>query len=218
MGQKFTLTESERNRIRGLYEQSVMGAPNYGTDYGKNNGATGTIYTQEEMNKMVHDVLTFTSFAADFIPSIGPLIGAGIGVADAGRYYQEGNTKMACVMLVLTSLPLIGQIPGVKELGKEGLNLLAKKLGNSTAKYTTAEVKVINGINLNKNVIHKETEGLFKRALNNATNKAGGGNIGKISGTVANIADQGLAKGINQGVGYGVEKTTNNIFDLTKKY
>jgi hypothetical protein len=231
MGQRFIITESERNQIRGLYEQPTMNTASgtYKTttvpeedpldfrnwDFYKKSHDTFT-------NEQVHSILGWASFAADFIPEIGPLIGAGIGTVDAFRYYQEGDTKMACVMLVLTSLPLMGQgiskIPGVKELGKNGLNILAKKLGSAAAKYTTTEVKLIKGINLNKEIIHKEAEGLFKRTLNSVSNKTGAGVFNKTAAKVANIADKTVYKGINQGINKGVEKTSGGVYDFLNAY
>jgi hypothetical protein len=221
MAQRFIVTEQERKQIRRLYEQSVAGSPNYGMDYGKTtNPSPEPIYdpsAHQFTTDDAHKLLAVLSFGADFIPEIGPLIGAGIGAYDAYRYYQEGDTKMACIALVLASLPFLGQgisnIPGVKELGKKGLNLLALKLGNAAAKYTKTEVALIKGINLNKNIVHKEAEGLFKRTLNNVANKAGAKGVSGVTSKVATIADKGLEKGINQGISNTIEKTAKGTYD-----
>ena len=214
---KIIITESQ---LKHITEQSVIGAPNQGTDYGKNYGATGAIYSQADINKEIHDLLGWGSFILDFIPEVGPALGALTGAYDAYRYYKENDTKMATITGILTSLPFIGQaatnIPGVKELGKSGLNSLAKKLGDATAKFTKAEVNTIKGINLNKHIIAKETEGLFQRTLINATNKAGAKNVNKLAANVAHVADKGLNKGINQGVNYGVGKTAEKALTYKK--
>ena len=104
-------------------------------------------------------LLTIFGIGAAFIPVVGPFISAGIGLADAGMYYQEGDKKTAGVVAVFSMLPFVGsivsKIPGVKELGTKGMALLASKLSKGQ-KLTQLESEIVNSINKFKQLINSE--------------------------------------------------------------
>ena len=104
-------------------------------------------------------LLTIFGIGTAFIPVVGPFISAGIGLADAGMYYQEGDKKTAGVVAVFSMLPFVGsivsKIPGVKELGTKGMALLASKLSKGQ-KLTQLESEIVNSINKFKQFINSE--------------------------------------------------------------
>jgi hypothetical protein len=104
-------------------------------------------------------LLTIFGIGAAFIPVVGPFISAGIGLADAGMYYQEGNSKSAGLTAVLSMLPFVGsivtKIPGVKQLGVKGMAALASKL-SSGSKLTKGEYEIAIAIKNNQGLINSE--------------------------------------------------------------
>jgi len=134
-----------------------------------------------------HTLLTIAQIGTAFIPVVGPFLSAGIGFADAAQYYQEGDTKTAGLTAMFSMLPLVGKIPGVKQLGAKGLSLLASKLGKGITKFTPLEQQVIAGINAN--------EQLVKTGLNNQIKQTAQKSlISKVGGTSKNILTK-VAKG-----------------------
>jgi hypothetical protein len=79
-----------------------------------------------------HTIATILQIGTAFIPVVGPFISAGIGLADAGLYYKEGDKNAAGLTAALSMLPFAGKvvskIPGVAKLGNKGMALLASKL------------------------------------------------------------------------------------------
>jgi len=106
-----------------------------------------------------HTLMTILAIGTAFIPVAGPFISAGIGLADASMYYQEGDKKTAGITAALSMLPFIGsvvsKIPGVKQLGAKGMAALASKL-NSGSKLSQAEVKIVNAIKANETLVKQE--------------------------------------------------------------
>ena len=106
-----------------------------------------------------HTLMTILAIGSVFIPVVGPFISAGIGLADAGMYYQEGNSKSAGLTAVLSMLPFVGsivtKIPGVKQLGVKGMAALASKL-SSGSKLTKGEYEIAIAIKNNQGLINSE--------------------------------------------------------------
>jgi hypothetical protein len=133
-----------------------------------------------------HTVNTVLQIGSAFIPVIGPFISAGIGLADAKQYYDEGDTKTAGLAAMFAFLPAIGKIPAVKTLGTKGLNLLASKLGKGITKLTPIEQEVISGINANEQII--------KNGLNNQVKQIAQKSIPSVAEKGKNILTK-VAKG-----------------------
>jgi hypothetical protein len=106
-----------------------------------------------------HTLMTILAIGSVFIPVVGPFISAGIGLADAGMYYQEGDSKSAGLTAVLSMLPFVGsivtKIPGVKQLGVKGMAAFASKL-SSGSKLTKGEYEIAIAIKNNQGLINSE--------------------------------------------------------------
>jgi hypothetical protein len=128
----------------------------------------------------LHDVATVLAIATVFIPVVGPFISAGIGLADAALYYKEGDAKTAGLVAAFSMLPAVGsvvsKIPGVKQLGVKGMASLASRLSKGAQITNPVEVAVVNGINLNKNLVqnglNSQVRTLAQQGASRATNAA----------------------------------------------
>ena len=113
-----------------------------------------------------HTKNVILGFGAAFIPVVGPLISAGIGLADAKLYYDEGDKTSAGLTATFAMLPLVGslvlKIPGVKELGVKGMSRLASLI-KSNGKLTKQELEIVNGIVQNEKLIKSELTTLSKK-------------------------------------------------------
>lgn len=73
-----------------------------------------------------HNLLMITSLATAFIPIIGPFVSSGIQLADAAKYYQEGNTEMAGMTAMFALIPgagkLLSKLPILKNINPSLLN------------------------------------------------------------------------------------------------
>jgi hypothetical protein len=94
-----------------------------------------------------------------FIPVVGPLISAGIGLMDAKLYYDEGDKTAAGLSAAFSLLPFVGsivsKIPGIKKLGTKGMSLLASKISKGQS-LTKAEAEIANALKLSQPHIQKE--------------------------------------------------------------
>jgi len=111
-----------------------------------------------------------------------PLI---LGTADAKLYWDEGDKKTAYLVGIFSFLPgithLVGKIPGIKELGVKGLSNLAVKFSKGSKITNPIEIKVLEGIAKNRQLILQEIKNASKemsiRAAKNAIKTRS--NIGK---------------------------------------
>lgn len=117
--------------------------------------------------EQIHNVMTVLQIGTAFIPVAGPFISAGIGLLDASKYYQEGDKKTAGLMTMFALLPgavsLVNKIPGIKQLGSQGLSLLASKLGKGITKLTPLEQQVITGLKVNQKLVKSEINNQVKQ-------------------------------------------------------
>lgn len=167
---KVIITESQH---KFLLEQSMVG---WGTNLPP--GAADEVL--KGWSKGNHNVNTILQIGTAFIPLVGPLLSAGIGLMDAAQYYQEGDKKTAGLVAMFSMLPGVGAIPGVKQLGNKGLSILASKLGKGITKFTPLEKQVIAGINANEQLVKTELNNQIKNILT----KVGKGGL-KFTGAVA---------------------------------
>jgi hypothetical protein len=125
------------------------------TDYEKRELKKG----EEFLNNLnPHTLMTVLAIGTAFIPVAGPFISASIGLADAGLYYKEGDTKAAGLTAAFSMIPFIGKIPGVKELGSKGMAALASKISKGIKSFSPAETKVLTAIEQNQSVIKQGLE------------------------------------------------------------
>lgn len=114
----------------------------------------------KEVQKMnPHTLMTIAQIGSAFIPYVGPLISAGIGLADAKMYYDEGEKKTAGIVAALSAIPFIGplasKIPGVKQLGSKGISALASKLSKGS-KLTKSEAEISGLLQAHNKEIQQE--------------------------------------------------------------
>lgn len=154
---------------------------------------------QEEYLKSLdgHVGLLIAEIAVGFVPVVGPLLSAGIGLADAAMYYKEGNTKMAGLSAMFSLLPgavqLVFKIPGIKTLGSKGLNMLAKKIGTGQ-KLTQTELSVANGLAANKDLVKSNLNLLTKQlAEKHVARKKIGKEVVNLGGTIGGYHGSGKA-------------------------
>lgn len=125
-----------------------------------------TEYEKRELSKIdnfnadPHDILTVLEMGSLLIPVIGPFVSAGFGLANAALYYKEGETKTAGLFALFSLVPVIGEIPAVKQLGKAGMDALFKKIGTQGTKITLTplEKEALQGLKANEGVIKKELD------------------------------------------------------------
>jgi hypothetical protein len=109
-----------------------------------------------------HQVSSVLQLVTAFMPVVGPIVSAGLGLMDANKYWEEGDKKSATIVTVFSLLPglinVVNKIPAIKKLGQQGMKNLAiklSKLGNKI-KPNNLEQEVLTGINKNKQLVNLE--------------------------------------------------------------
>ena len=167
-----------------------------------------------------HDILTTVQFALLFVPVVGWFAAAGIGLANAGMYYKEGDTKQAGVEAIFALLPGVGKIaktiPGISKLGANGMAKLGGKLATSKKPVLNKiEMLVIKDMSKYKDLIKTDLTEYFKaRAKNEAAQIAKNATKSKASQLAANSLNKFAAAGIGLGK-VGAETTANVTLDNT---
>ena len=99
-----------------------------------------------------HLLMDIAAVGAFFIPVVGPAISLGLELANAGMYYAEGDKYGAGFALAFSLIPmgeLVGKIPAVKKLGRDGLASLIKK-ARVGGKLTKTEAEAVEQITKNQ--------------------------------------------------------------------
>ena len=109
-----------------------------------------------------HTAMTILQIATAFIPLVGPFISAGIGLADAAMYYNEGDKKTAGMVGLFSIIPGIGGLAGKLGLGKVTSKMMASigKKVSAGVKLTAGETQIVNKIAQNRNLIEAEIKKL----------------------------------------------------------
>jgi hypothetical protein len=111
-----------------------------------------------------HTLMTVLQIGTAFIPFVGPFISAGLGLADAGLYYQEGDKKTAGMVGMFSIIPGIGGLAsklGLTKWTAKSLGEIGKKI-SSGAKLSQTEVQVVNKLVQNRQLIQNEITKLSK--------------------------------------------------------
>ena len=157
----------------------------YYSGYDKDRQAAEQWYKQN-----AHTVNTVLQIGTAFIPIIGPFISAGIGLADAGIYYNNGDTKKAGIVAILSLLPGVGsvvsKIPGIAQLGQKGMTALAAKLGTNGA-LTATETAVVDGLAKNAALVQQESSNLVQKLAQKAVQANA-----KANPIIQNVAKAGI--------------------------
>jgi hypothetical protein len=139
-----------------------------------------------------HTFNTILSIGTAFIPVIGPFISAGIQLYDAAKYYNEGDGKTAGMMAMFAFLPgagaVISKVPGVKQLGANGMKTLATKL-STKAPLSKLESEVATGLSSNQSLVQQE---LSKLASETAKKTAETATKESTKQSLVNIGKKGL--------------------------
>jgi hypothetical protein len=170
-----------------------------------------------------HNVLTTLQIATAFVPIVGWAVSAGIGLVDAKMYYDEKDTKTAGLVAIFSILPGLGKviqkIPGVSQLGKQGMSALAKKLNvakTTAVKFSATEMEVINELAKNDRLIKQQIESYLKTGIaknskqivaSKAKNYAKNGLLQFAKATTPVAAAVGLASGYNYAYDAATAKT-----------
>lgn len=165
------LTESELRSIieRVIGEQSMGGMASPQTF--ANTSVEGAKYLME-LDPHIRNMIL--GFGLAFVPIVGPLLAAGVGLIDAKKYYDEGD-KYTAGLTGMFSL-----IPGAGLLTKLGLsskwtakNLvpIARKI-KLGQKLFPEEVEVVNKITKNRQLIQNELKKYADITLQQAKQKA----------------------------------------------
>jgi hypothetical protein len=176
---KILITKSQYNKLVVNEQMS------YYSGYDKDRQAAEQWYKQN-----AHTVNTVLQIGTAFIPIIGPFISAGIGLADAGIYYNNGDTKKAGIVAILSLLPGVGsvvsKIPGIAQLGQKGMTALAAKLGTNGA-LTATETAVVDGLAKNAALVQQESSNLVQKLAQKAVQANA-----KANPIIQNVAKAGI--------------------------
>jgi len=162
--------------------------------------------------ELAHRTNTIMAIGSSFIPIVGPFVSAGINLADAAMYADEGDYVSAGVVGAFAMLPYVGsvvsKIPGVKQLGQKGMEALASKIVKGVPITDATELAVMQGINLNKELVEGGLSEYVKSVASQTTKKVGGG----LLDTLNKIAEKGLEIAVDD---YKQNKTIEYIKGVT---
>jgi hypothetical protein len=210
---KIIVTEQQYRLIREQMDSRMPFQPEtFGYNPKKPQTTKQSTQAQSQFFKSIdpHTLATILSIGSMFIPVVGPFLAAGIGLADAALYAKEGDTKTAGLVAAFTLLPAVGsvvsKIPGVKQLGAKGMAALASKLSKGTQITNPLEMAVINGINLNKNLVQSGLNSHVRTVAQQSASRA-----------VNNTAKSELAQLAKYGVKEtGTELATDKAVELIR--
>jgi len=166
----------------------------------------------EAIAEREHNAALIASIAVSFVPLIGPFVGAGIQLADAQKYYNEGNTKMAGMTAMFSLIPFAGPIiskfPILKNLSPKLLQnwKLGKPISvaEKEALETLAKNQLTLQSELNKVFINQADELLKKPSLTTA-----------VKDGLLNFTKTGLKVGGKVALGFGPYIVAGEVYDKT---
>lgn len=127
---------------------------------------------------------------------IGALIGGGVQLFDAAKYYQEGDSYMAGLTTLFTLIPgssLVSKIPGLKKMSAPAIKQLSSKLSNfvKTGKkpvLDVVETEVMEQLGKNSDEVSKLLSQTASDAAQTTTNNT-------LKTTLSSLAKTGLSTG-----------------------
>jgi hypothetical protein len=126
----------------------------YPTEWSKWKGAF--TWTDED----THTFLQTASVIMAFIPVAGPIASAALGLADAYKYWNEGDPESAGMMATLSL------VPGLGAAGRKLLPKLVTKLRTGSKTFTAAEQKILKSANQNKDAIRTKFNKTIQSGVN----------------------------------------------------
>lgn len=123
---------------------------------------------KEKEQAAMHTAAAIASIVTAFIPVVGPLVSAGIMMADAAQYAKEGDTYNAGLSGIFGVLPLIGPVAklgggSIAKLGKSGMTKLGSKVAaaaksRTPLKVTATEQAALNAIQKNSKLVKQQAD------------------------------------------------------------
>lgn len=130
--------------------------------------------TMQWIKKNDHLLIDISALIASAIPGGMPMA-VGLELANAALYFQKGDKLMGTLSTVFAALPIIGSIPGVKQVTSSFIKGIKKsindgvKLTNDQLKYISQIIKVVTPkIKTKINDIKKLINGIDKAAVDKA--------------------------------------------------
>lgn len=153
-------------------------------------------------------VLTALQFASAFIPVVGPFIAAGIGLAEAGVAYSQGNKEEAIIGFIFSAIPLAAEIPGLKNVGQAVMKQIGTKVV-SKIPLSAYENKVVSYIAKNKAAVEEVTN---KWIANNSKNEV----VKHIADTAKDKGEEWLENKIKEKAGVSIPLSTSGAKRLAQ--
>jgi hypothetical protein len=159
---KIIITESQYKKIISEQPESVMDRRLGIQDrnmksLGMNPSNTSDIkkYSEDVYGKPFtgHQVAAMLQIGTAFIPVVGPFISAGIGFLEAKSYWDEGDKQSAGITAALSTIPLLLEIPGVKQLTGKMISSIVTKIKNGGKGLTAEEQVILKSISDNESKI-----------------------------------------------------------------
>jgi hypothetical protein len=198
---KILITKSQYNKLVVNEQMS------YYSGYDRDRVAAENWYKQNS-----HTVNTVLQIGSAFIPVIGPFISAGIGLADAKKYYDEGDTKTAGLIGVFSMIPGVGGLSSKLGLGKwtsKALGEIGKKISLGS-KLSPIEVQVVNRVTQYKQLIQSEMAKISESATIQSGKNVAKKQIAK-SNVIKGVKKIGSELGTYAGAGYVYNKGYDKI-------
>jgi hypothetical protein len=105
---KIILTERQYRLINDQFKATLTPSKQSSSLNSTTNVASGTLNpTKGSMPVDPHTLMTILAIGTAFIPVAGPFISAGIGLADAALYYEEGDKSSAGLTAAFSMIPFI---------------------------------------------------------------------------------------------------------------
>jgi hypothetical protein len=146
-----------------------------------------------------HKVIEGLQIASMFIPFVGPLLAAGLGIADSAIYFSEGKNAEAGLTMAFSVLPFASEIPALKGIGSATFEKIAEKTINKIP-FNPEELKVVQTINNHKKEIETLTDNFIKKQSSNKT-------VQEMMNIVKNKGEDALADKIKEKTGVDIKLT-----------
>lgn len=153
--------------------------------------------TAEEGHKVIENL----QIASMFIPFVGPLLAAGLGIADSAIYFSQGKTAEAGLTMAFSILPFASEIPALKNVGAATFEKIAEKTINKIP-FNPEELKVIETINNHKAEIKKLSDDFIKKQSSNKT-------VQEMLSIAKNKGEEALADKIKEKTGIDIKVPTS---------
>jgi hypothetical protein len=158
----------KRGKANPLKEQALTGIQLKGnTDYVQQSKDVAKLikeypHATNEIAGFAVAAVTIATGGADLVVAAG-VMGA-IGLYDAYKYSEEGDTKTAALTAFFSLIPFVSEIPGVKQLGSKLLVKIGEKISKNI-KLSENEMRIVINIYKQLDVIKPKIDAIRRKAL-----------------------------------------------------